>query len=674
MKSNDERVHSIVDKAKHYKSERKKVLSALTVTLCAVVVAITTYVRFYNVDKTGKSLTPNNNLVVATNYMVEKYLPTFESKEQLLDCLNEKAKKNETRYYKLNSSDDMISSVDMIGDVAMETASDSKNEMSVEKGDSSYSETNTQVQGVDESDIVKTNGKNIFYLSSRDNTLSVFDSQSDEIKLVHEMKLDGELYNNQMYLDDNFIVVLSDARIIDGNNKKMDCVYYGGRSSAKISIYDINTYELVREIETEGNIVSSRKIGEDMYIVTNKYVSLYNIDEDNILPLYKDTCESGEYIEISATDIRYFDDFKNDDDCSYMIVTSFSLGDMDSKVNINTYLGAGTEVYCSKENLYVAKVDYEYSIFNGLRSLISTKYNGEDNTTTSIHKFAINDGDIKYIATGKVDGSLLNQFSMDEYDGYFRITTTDNSAGNNLFVLDKNLEKVGSVENLASGERIYATRFMGDKAYVVTYKTVDPLFVIDLSTPESPKVLGELKIPGYSSYLHPLGENYLIGFGEDSVEKSYLNWEGKEEVVAYSTGLKMAIFDVSDYSNPKEIYSIKIGGRGSYSELLYNHKVLLFNEEEGIIAFPASVTKEAGNYDNGVPMYGETIFNGALVYNISVEEGITLRGKISHTSDNKYDNRIERIIYIGDKLYTISNNMIMSSDIETVEKIDELKF
>ena len=166
----------------------------------------------------------------------------------------------------------------------------------------------------------------------------------------------------------------------------------------------------------------------------------------------------------------------------------------------------------------------------------------------------------------------------------------------------------------------------------------------------------------------------MIGFGEDSVEKSYLNWEGEQQVTAYSTGLKMAIFDVSDYSNPKELHSIKIGGRGSYSELLYNHKALLFNEEKGIIAFPASITSEAGEYDNGVPMYGDTIFNGALVYDISVEEGISLRGKISHNTDNKYRNNIERILYIGDKLYTVSMDMIQSSDINTIEKIDDLKF
>lgn len=672
MKSNEERVKSILGKAKHYKSVRFKALSTVTLCLCAIAV-VATHMSFKQKDSKNNAV-QNENLVVAVNDVEEKYLPTFESKEELVKILKEKIKENDYKF----SFDSLTNTIVDLGEsvqVEKEYTSASRNEPMDDSSDGSYSETNTQVQGVDESDIVKTNGKNIFYLSNRDNTLRIFDSQSEEIKLLHEIKLGDRVYNSQMYLDDNYIIVLTNAYIVnENNNAKKMAYYYGGRSCAKIFVYDINSYGLVREIETEGSIVSSRKIGEELYIVTNKYISMYDFNEDEILPLYKDTCESGEYVEIPATEIRYFEEFKDEEECNYMIITSFSLSDMESKVNINTYLGAGSEIYCSKENLYVAKVNYERS--TGFRAMLAdfVTDGNVDNTTTSIHKFAIDNGDIKYIATGKVDGRLLNQFSMDEYDGYFRITTTDNATGNNLFVLDKDLQLVGSVENLASGEKIYATRFMGDKAYVVTYKTVDPLFVIDLTNPEVPEVLGELKIPGYSSYLHPLGENYLIGFGEDSVEKSYLNWEGEQEVVAYATGLKMAIFDVSDYSNPKELHSIKIGGRGSYSELLYNHKALLFYEEEGIIAFPASITEEAGNYDNGVPMYGDTIFNGALVYDISVEEGISLRGKISHNTGDKYNSSIERIIYIGDKLYTVSENMIMSSDIDTVEKVHELKF
>ena len=347
-----------------------------------------------------------------------------------------------------------------------------------------------------------------------------------------------------------------------------------------------------------------------------------------------------------------------------MIISSFNLDKIDNEVEIYTCLGSGNEIYASRENLYVAKINYDYKI--------------TDKTTTAIHKFAIKDGKVKYEATGSVPGALLNQFSMDEYEGNFRITTTkgntwDDTSENNLYVLDEKLNIVGTLEGLAKGEKIYSTRFMGEKCYVVTYKTVDPLFVIDLSNPEIPKVLGELKIPGYSKYLHPLGENYLIGFGEDSVEKSYLDWKGEMQVTAYATGLKMAIFDVTDYNNPKELHSIKMGGRGSYSELLNNHKSLLFNEEEGIFAFPATLTEETKYYADGTPKYGETIFNGALIYNVNVEEGISLRGKVEHEVEGrKNNNNIQRLLYIGDRLYTLSSDMIKVSNLKTIEELDVL--
>ena len=183
-----------------------------------------------------------------------------------------------------------------------------------------------------------------------------------------------------------------------------------------------------------------------------------------------------------------------------------------------------------------------------------------------------------------------------------------------------------------------------------------------------------MKIPGYSKYLHPLGENYLIGFGEDSVEKKYKNYDGTESVTAYSTGLKLAIFDVTDLSNPKELDSVKIGGRGSYSELLYNHKSLLFKEDEGVFAFPATLASDGGYYEDRTPKYGDTEFEGFLVFDIDISEGITLRGKISNDETKKYyNNQATRVLYIGDKLYSLFENMIKVNDMETIEELDVIK-
>lgn len=654
MKSNEERVKSIRAKVKQYKNDKSMTWSAVAVVFCAIV-AVTMQGSLNQKAKIEKEEKTNEQEIVVANNVQENIL-TFNSKEELISSLKEMSQNYQKQRKYINNivADDTV-------DAAL--AGESMQINSKE----TYSETNTQVQGVDEADIVKTNGKKIFYLTQ--NKLEIFDATKTKTTVEKEITFAENVYPYEMYLDENYFVVLASSQIarnISGEIAEKQ------RGATIASVYDVNSYELMREIVVEGYEIASRKIDNNIYIVTNKYIYFYGtFDENEVLPLYKDTAKSGDFLEVPATQIKYFNDYKEDESCNYMIITSFSIDDMTSEVNVNTYLGAGNEVYCSKENLYVAKIKYDYSYMPKISAVIDQAIGvagiSKNEVSTNIHKFKIEDNNVKYVATGKVSGSLLNQFSMDEYNQNFRITTT-NDDGNSLYILNENMQEIGSVTNLASGEKIYATRFMGDKAYVVTYKTVDPLFVIDLSKPTNPEVLGELKIPGYSSYLHPFGENYLIGFGEDSVEKSYINWEGEQEVVAYANGLKMAIFDVSDFSNPKELYSVKIGNRGSTSELLYNHKALLFDEEEGIFAFPAYLTEDAGFYDDGTPRYGEKMFSGALIYDVSVENGITLRGKIEHK------NYLDRIIRIGNKLYTLSEGIVKSSDLKTVNEIYTLEF
>ena len=632
------------------------------VALCALIVTLLVMVG------------PTNNVDLSYEFKrvynenKEIVLPTFKSKEELVEILKAKMS-DEEEFYLYNIIDSAIVSENMSTD---------KSSVGVENN-IDYSETNVQVQGVDEADIVKTNGDYIYYLDN--NILYVFSNKNGDVELVKNIELE-DLENEEyiigyeMYLDEDYLVLIgvngySEYVMKDSLRKT---AIYDNRYITKVYVFDLENYEIKRKVELEGLYVSSRKIEDDIYLITNKYAYRYGtFDENTVLPIYKDTTVANEYLEIPATDIMYFPGFEEDEECTYMIIASFSLDDINEKANVETYIGSGRNIYCSKENLYVTKEKYDY-----LRTGDFLKIDDAENeTTTLIRKFKIDDGVVRYVAEGEVDGTLLNQFSMDEYDGYFRITTTKgnpwgDTSENNLYVLDEDLNIVGTLEGLAKGEKIYSTRFMGEKAYVVTYKTVDPLFVIDLSKPTNPNVLGELKIPGYSSYLHPIDENHLIGFGCDSIEKTYTDWEGNKQVTAYENGLKMAIFDVTDYNNPKELYSVKIGGRGSYSELLYNHKALLYDSERGIFAFPASLKEEnAGYYEDGVPKYGKKIFDGALVYNVDVEEGITLRGKIEHGNGNR---EIQRIIRIGENLYTLSSKMLKVSDINTIEEVNKLEF
>ncbi|HNX92972.1 MAG TPA: beta-propeller domain-containing protein, partial [Syntrophomonas sp.] len=236
----------------------------------------------------------------------------------------------------------------------------------------------------------------------------------------------------------------------------------------------------------------------------------------------------------------------------------------------------------------------------------------------------------------------------------------------------------GKIENIAPGERIYSTRFMGDRAYMVTFKQVDPFFVLDLSDPTQPKILGKLKIPGYSDYLHPYDENHIIGFGKETVEASGFNGES----TAFYQGLKIAIFDVTDVSQPVEMSKVVIGDRGTDSELLRNHKALLFSRDKNLLALPVTVmTTDQQNTkmnSGNIPEYGGFAFQGAYIYNIDLQNGLQYKGRITHLNDEDYvkagnywneaEKSISRILYIGDTLYTLSPAMIKSNQLDSLQE------
>ena len=342
-------------------------------------------------------------------------------------------------------------------------------------------------------------------------------------------------------------------------------------------------------------------------------------------------------------------------------------------ISVESVLDYGNNVYVSGNYLYVATQNYRNVYYDG----------GNGGATTSIRRFKLDGGAVVYDGKGEVNGSVLNQFSMDESGGYLRIATTSDiydikrgyGTQNNLYILDSGLNAAGKLEGLAPGEIIYSVRFIGARGYVVTFKTVDPLFVIDLADPTAPKVLGSLKIPGYSDYLHPYDENHIIGFGKDTVEYDY----GYGNTTAYYQGMKIALFDVSDVKNPKELFKTEIGDRGTDSELLRNHRALLFSKERGLLAFPVTVmtvpkSQKTGNLRDDTLAYGQFEFQGAYVYNLNLTDGFTLKGKITHISDEEYklygsnfwggeDNAIDRLLYIRESLYALSRAYVTSSEI-----------
>ena len=284
-----------------------------------------------------------------------------------------------------------------------------------------------------------------------------------------------------------------------------------------------------------------------------------------------------------------------------------------------------------------------------------------------------------YVANGEVPGMVLNQFSMDEYEGYFRVATTtyEPTSQNNVYILDMALNVTGSLEDLAQGETIYSARFMGERCYLVTFKQVDPLFVIDLKDPYNPKVLGYLKVTGYSNYLHPYDETHIIGIGKETTEEGDFAWY---------QGVKISLFDVSDVKNPVEISKYEIGHRGTDSPVLWDHKAFLFDKSRNLLVIPVSVAEiDGAEYPEGVPSwaYGETVWQGAYIFHISPDAGLRLEGRITHIENLAEPEQdyyyfyssfsVQRSLYIGDVLYTISNAKIKMNSLENLDYINEVE-
>ena len=243
---------------------------------------------------------------------------------------------------------------------------------------------------------------------------------------------------------------------------------------------------------------------------------------------------------------------------------------------------------------------------------------------------------------------------------------------------------MGKLEDIALGESIYAVRFIGTRAYMVTFQSIDPLFVIDLSSPRSPKVLGELSIPGYSNYLQPYDATHLIGFGNEvdaSIDKDKVHTPGAVYYTAVQ-GLKLALFDVSDVTHPVEMAKTVIGDRGSTSPLLTDHHALLFEKDTGLLAFPVLVYQNTPG--QAADQQGRPVFQGAYVYNVSLQGGFKFRGQISQYDSDAYvkagnywfdqGKDVQRIVRISDALFTVSDGEVMSSDLSTLAKENTVAF
>jgi len=396
-----------------------------------------------------------------------------------------------------------------------------------------------------------------------------------------------------------------------------------------------------------GTLSGSRMIGNYVYVVVNQPAIRPNGNETDLevaLPRI-----SGDYVkEVQPTEIRYVDA----PDVFYYFTTVVAVNVINDaqKPTYEPFLTGQTALmYVSLSNMYL--------VVPNTNVWILRENAGEAREETLIYRVKLDREKIVAEAEGAVLGYVLNQFSMDEYNGFFRIATTrwtNDGSKNNLYVLNMSLSVVGELEGLAPGERIYSARFMGDRCYLVTFRQIDPFFVINASDPTEPKVLGYLKIPGFSGYLHPYDEDHIIGIGKQG------------------NNVKLSLFDVTNVSSPTEaVPPYIVQADWSDSTVLWDHKAFLFDKAKQLLALPIS-----GNWFEvkGESYYG--YWQGAYVFDTSLEQGFALKGNITHQdSSDQFESglQVKRILYIENVLYTISDKKIKMNNLENLDFINEVQ-
>ncbi|MBE6752978.1 MAG: hypothetical protein E7559_01265 [Ruminococcaceae bacterium] len=554
-----------------------------------------------------------------------------------------------------------------------------KADTAVSAGGSKHSETNVQVRGVDEGDIIKNDGRYIYIL--RRGTVTIVDAESmkelSSFRIAEEK--DENVFNSEpheMYVQGDRLVLLSNWRsytpFISGTvtvttavpNETAEQIKTESSQPAvpreineeqtRMAFFDISDRTAPRQLNVlsqSGYYASSRLVGDCLYTVSTYYTN----EPDSARPetFAPNLRCDGEMTTMPVADICLPE---SPQEAAYTVVTSVKLGDSTVFAGQKAVFGGCGTVYADSDSLLVANYRPEQSSTetqeDGQNVIIET-YSG----STELALFSLDDGAIGNVASGTVPGSLLNQFSMDEYKGYYRIVTTltedtvkiftdgrdrteySNSSTNGLYVLDGGLNHVGKLDGLAEDERVYSVRFDGDIGYFVTFRQVDPLFAVDLSDPTAPTLLSALKIPGFSQYMHKYSDGLLFGLGMDA-----------DEETGRTGGMKLSMFDISNPADVTEKHTLKLDTY--WSEALNNHKAILISAERNIIAFP-------------------TDGNGYVIYGYDEQSGFYERARI-HTEENAW-HYFFRGLFIGDVFYICNEAEVISYSIADFSRQGSLK-
>ena len=541
-----------------------------------------------------------------------------------------------------------------------------------------YSKTNIQVEGVDEADIIKTDGDYIYSIS--ENNVVITNVNDPKNVFVESKIYTDTAVPSDLLLYNNYLVVFS-YKNATGRYTNQNTLVEVFDITDKANPRRVKSFELYEPYYT------SRCIDGNLYVFSQGYLRKEN---DKIVRKY---IEDNQTKEIDYKDIKYLKDNRTG---TQTLIAHLDLNSL-NEFSVSSYLIEISNAYVSKNNIYLLGNTWDNDhislkdifTFKGVIGFINNIDDYDYDSKTKIYKFEINkDKGVAFNSTTTIEGSIVNQYSLDEKDNHLRIAL-ETDEGTRIAILNERLKLIGETSKVAEGERMYASRFIGNKAYLVTYRNTDPLFVIDLTDEKSPKVMGELKIPGYSTYLHPYDETHLIGIGMDTEEVINRDRDGKVTSTWVKTkGMKMCLFDVSDITNPKEVSKTTIGDSRTVSAILTNPKALLFSREKNLLAIPVNnyeddfSLKYIDEYSAQVDSfrrYGKKyIAEGYFVYNIDLENGFDLKGIINHEKivNNYYyygTSKLLRGVYIDDNLYTVSEGFVKVNNLENLKEISSLR-
>lgn len=623
---------------------RKYIAGAAAACLCIAIGIAGGYLHFYQgtsatSDMAASSMdsaagVPSESDESADGGAEESLIASAESYDEIYKYIQAEREQTESDAGISSRFGIMEESASTADSASAGSASNSGSAASAGGSGTSYSDTNVREEGVGEADIVKTDGSSLYIVNGQ--TVEIVGIESAEMEELAEIRMADDCYIIELYVQDDRLVIMYTRT---EHSVDEDGYYSNYRDYTNALVYDISDRTnpvKMGNISQSGYYNTMRVRDGYVYVISNFYA-------DTAAP----RADTAAYIPevqgsaMAASDI-YMPQRQMGD--QYTVITSFSLEDPSEKTDSKAVFGSSGMCYVSTENIYVTEGWYGQ--------------NDAEVTQTSIRKVAYKDGILQGEAQTKVDGTLNDSFSIDEYNGYLRLVTTVSpiSSGgigiarffgedterqqedsNSLYVLDENLEIVGEIHDLAKDESVYSARFMGEVGYFVTFKQVDPLFSVDLSDPSAPQIIGELKIPGFSEYLHPYGDGQLLGIGMDVDEESVT-----------TDGVKISMFDISDPADVKEEENYVLEDLYG-TDVAYNYKAVFVDVEKNLFGFMA---------------YGDTTKYFIFTYDENgfrevFSRELTLFGDV-------------RGLYAGDRFYLVNGNTVESFTMDGFQKVDDI--